>query len=218
MKPAQVEALKRLALLGAINEPVSITSRELGKALGTSQQSASIRILELLKLGMVTRDLGVKRQRIRLTEKAQDALRREYADYQRIFEIANVLSIHGIVTTGLGEGSYYMGMKGYQEQFKSKLWFEPYAGTLNLKVEGREKAKLDILQGADGIPIEGFSEGGRTFGGAKCFLATLHGVDCAAIVPYRTHHSDTLEVISKYYLRKRLDLKDGDVVEVTVNL
>ncbi len=213
-----MEALKRLALLGAINEPVSITSRELGKALGTSQQSASVRILELLRMGLVTRDMGIKRQRIRLTEKGFEALRREHADYQRIFEIANTLSVHGIVATGLGEGSYYMAMKVYQDQFKSKLWFEPYPGTLNLRIEGREVAKLDILQKAEGIPIDGFTDGSRTFGGAKCFLATVHGVDCAVIMPLRTHHTSTLEIISKYYLRKHLGLKDGDVVEASVTL
>ncbi len=210
--------LRKLALLGGIHEPVAITSRELGRALGMSQQSASARILQLLQDGYLARDLGVRRQRLQLTEKGLGVLRSDYADYQRIFELAHALSIHGTVTTGLGEGSYYMGLKGYQMQFKERLWFEPYPGTLNLKIEGRERAKVDILQRTEGIPIEGFVDAGRSFGGAKCFLATVDGVDGAVIMPVRTHHSDTLEVISKHYLRRKLGLKDGDVVEVHLTL
>jgi riboflavin kinase len=218
VKVAPVDVLKHLALRGAVHEAVPLTSRELGRALGISQQSASAKILELLKGGYVTRDLGVKRQRLRLTEKAMEALRREFADYQRIFEIANSISVHGIVVTGLGEGAYYMSLKGYQDQFKEKLWFEPYPGTLNLKIEGRERAKLDVLESSSGINIDGFTDSGRTYGGAKCFLATVHGVEAAVIMPVRTHHTDILEVISMYQLRKRLGLKDGDVVEVNVAL
>ena len=41
-------ALRKLALMGALDDYVSISSRELGEALEMSQQSASKRILELL--------------------------------------------------------------------------------------------------------------------------------------------------------------------------
>jgi len=213
-----VETLKAIALLGGLKEYVGLSSRELGKALGVSQQSASQRILELIREGMVSRDLATRRQRIRLSPKGADALRKEYADYQRIFEVKETLTVSGIVTSGLGEGAFYMRQKGYKDQFRKKLWFEPYEGTLNLKVQGAELSKIEILRDNPGIEISGFEAAGRTFGGAKCFLATLGHVDCAIILPIRSHHSDVLEVISKHYLRGALGIKDGDAVELIVQM
>jgi riboflavin kinase len=122
------------------------------------------------------------------------------------------------LTSGLGEGAFYMRQKGYRDQFRKKLWFEPYEGTLNLKMAGPDLAKMQVLQDSPGIEIAGFEAGGRTFGGAKCFLATAGRVDCAVIMPIRTHHTDVLEVISKHYLRNALGIKDGDIVEMNVTL
>ena len=111
-----------------------------------------------------------------------------------------------------------MRQRGYKDQFRSKLWFEPYEGTLNLKMSGADLAKLEILRESPGIEISGFESGGRTFGGAKCFLATLGHLDCAIIMPIRSHYSEVVEVISKHYLRGAFGLKDGDSVELIVQL
>ena len=70
-------ALRKLALLGAIDDYVAISSRELGDALNMSQQSASKRILELLDEKLIVRDLGARRQRIRITPKGVDELKKE---------------------------------------------------------------------------------------------------------------------------------------------
>ncbi len=195
-----------------------MSSRDLGKLVGVSQQSASQRILELIRDGLVARDLATRRQRIRLTPKGADVLRKEYADYQRVFEIKETVTIAGSVASGLGEGAFYMRQKGYKDQFRKKLWFEPFEGTLNLKIAGPDLGKLRILEESPGIEISGFEAAGRTFGGAKCFLASMGHVDCAVIMPIRTHHTDVLEVISKHYLRSAVGLKDGDVAELNVTL
>ena len=218
MKPYHVETLKGIALLGGTKEYVNLSSRELGKLIGVSQQSASQRILELIREGLVARDLATRRQRIKLTGKGMDVLRKEYADYQRIFEIRETVTISGVVSSGLGEGAFYMRQKGYKDQFRTKLWFEPYEGTLNLRIQGADLAKLEILRQSPGIEISGFESGGRTFGGAKCFLSTLGHLDCAIIMPIRSHYSEVIEVISKHYLRGALGLKDGDSVELIVQL
>ncbi len=213
-----METLKGIALLGGSKDFVNLSSRELGKLIGVSQQSASQRILELIREGLVTRDLATRRQRIRLTSKGMDVIRKEYADYQRIFEVKETLTISGVVASGLGEGAFYMRQKGYKDQFRKKLWFEPYEGTLNLKIQGGDLAKLEILRENPGIEISGFEGAGRTFGGAKCFLSTLGHLDCAIIMPIRSHHSEVTEVISKHYLRGALGLKDGDIAELIVQL
>lgn len=211
-------ALKHLALLGGAKEYVSLSSKELGRTLGVSQQSASQRILDLVDEGLIQRDLAARRQRLRLTAKGLEALRKEYADYQRIFEVRRHLEVNGIVTSGLGEGAFYMKQRGYKEQFARKLSFVPYEGTLNLRVEGADLARLQILRDEEGIPIEGFVDAGRTFGGAKCFPATVEGMECHVILPMRTHHVDNLELIAPQHLRSKLDLADRDVVAVVVRL
>lgn len=218
VKPHHKEALKRIAILGGAQGYTSLSTRELGRDLSVSQQAASQRILELIELGLVSRDLATRRQRVRLTAKGLDVLRREYADLQRIFEIRETLTIAGTVASGLGEGAFYMRQRGYKEQFHRKLYFEPYEGTLNVRVQGDDLSKLQILHGERGIVIDEFRAVGRTFGGAKCFLATLRDVECAVIMPLRSHHTDVVEVISEQYLRGVLSLKDEDGIDLVVTL
>lgn len=218
MKPHLVATLQQLALLGAIHEYLPLSTAQFGHHLGISQQSASVRVLELLDEGLIERRLGARRQELKITPKGLDALRGEYAAYRRIFEMEARIRIHGRLEHGLGEGTYYMRQEGYRAQFREKLGFDPFPGTLNLKLEGPELAKLDVLQEAEGVPIEGFTDGGRTFGGAKCFPSSLQKVPCATILPIRSHYQDVLEVISREKLRERLGLQDGEILEVDVRL
>ena len=97
-------ALRRIALMGGMNDYVSMSSREFGKDLGISQQSASKRILELLDENLIERDLGARKQRIRITQSGIDALRQEYSEYQMIFDVKNNITITGTLVTGMGEG------------------------------------------------------------------------------------------------------------------
>ncbi len=209
-------ALKQIALLGGINDYIAISSRELGERLDISQQSASKRILELLEEGHIQRDLGARKQRIKITKKGLDALRAEYAEYQRIFEMKDHLIIKGVVAAGMGEGQYYVNQPEYQDQFKEKLGFTPFEGTLNLKIVPSDQSKMDMLRRTEGIIISGFHRNGRTFGEVKAYPATMHNVDCAVIMPSRSHYSEVMEVLCKYSLRRTLGLNDGDTVEVRI--
>ncbi|MBU1159279.1 MAG: DUF120 domain-containing protein [Candidatus Thermoplasmatota archaeon] len=218
MHEKQIATLKHIALMGGVHDYIAISSRELGNVLEISQQSASKKILELLGEGLIERDLGARRQRIKLTDKGFDLLRKEYSDYQRIFEMKDHLVILGTITSGIGEGQYYVNQEGYTEQFQKKLWFKPYEGTLNLRTDQHELSKLEILKKSEGILIKGFEKEGRTFGDVKCFLATIRNMECAVVLPVRSHHTDVIEVICKYHLRRSLGLKDGDQVELIVSL
>lgn len=211
-----IDVLKRLAFIGGLKGFVSVSSGELAKMLNISQQSASKKILELIENDLIERSFGHKKQLIRITKKGRGLLQKEYADYQRIFEEMEKISLKGVVTSGMGEGKYYLSVKGYMEQFKRKLFFNPYKGTLNLKT--LEPNKISILRESNGLKIDGFQDGERTFGAGKCFPAKIGNINCAVILPERSHYSDIIEIISKDYLREKLKIRDGDEIGVEIKL
>jgi riboflavin kinase len=211
-------ALRKLALLGALDDYISISSRELGESLEMSQQSASKRILELIDGGYITRDLGTRKQRIRITPKGVEEMKKEYAEYRRIFERTDHINIHGEVASGMGEGGYYICQDGYLAQFKAKIGFEPYQGTFNVRIYPEEIGKLDIVRSTAGILINGFVSEGRSFGNVIAYKTTIHNIECAIVVPERSHYTDILEIIAPCSIRRTLSLSDGDRIDVKVKL
>ncbi|MEW6069545.1 MAG: DUF120 domain-containing protein, partial [Candidatus Thermoplasmatota archaeon] len=119
------------------------------------------------------------------------------------------LSLHCVVCSGTGEGKYYMSLEHYCSEFKKKLGFLPYPGTLNLKLKSDEIFKLEILKKAKSIVISGFKEGNKYFGAVKCFKAKFRGISCWLIIPEKTRYKNIVEIISNEYLREKLKLKDG---------
>ena len=211
-------ALRKLALMGALDDYISISSRELGEALEMSQQSASKRILELIDCGFIIRDLGTRRQRIKITTKGVEEMKKEYAEYRRIFERTDHLNIRGEVASGMGEGGYYICQDGYVKQFKQKLGFEPFQGTFNVRIYPEEIGKLDIIRSTSGVLIEGFTDKGRSFGNVIAYKAKIHNIECAIVVPERSHYVDILEIIAPCSMRRTLSLSDGDRIDVKVSL
>jgi riboflavin kinase, archaea type len=208
--------LKTLALAGADHTPVVLTSRELGQRIGVSQQAADRYLMALEKSGLVTRALAQRRQRLLLTPLAMDLLRAEYHSYHRIFEGPAKISFSGTVTSGLGEGRYYLSQPGYVVQFTERLGYSPYPGTLNVRVGAEALRKAAQVGTWSGVRIDGFHASGRTFGGATCFPATLNGHACHLIHPDRTHYKDVVEFIAADCLREALPVKDDDAVEVAI--
>ncbi len=209
-------ALRKLALLGAVDDYVAISSRELGSTLEMSQQSASKRILELLDEKYIVRDLGARRQRIKITPKGIEELKKEYNEYRRIFELSDSVTVHGAVVSGMGEGGYYICQEGYMKQFEALLGFTPFQGTLNVALDPEDIGKLDVVRSTSGIVVEGFSHDGRSFGNVIAYKAKIHNIDCAIVIPERSHYMDTIEIICQFHLRRTLSLSDGDRLEVKI--
>jgi len=216
--PNEIQVLKHLAMAGAMEDFIPVSSGELGRELGLSQQTASRRILDLLDKGLIQRELGARRQLIRLTEDGMKALQTEYADYVSVFEVRDRVSLRGTVVSGLGEGRYYIEQNGYREQFRRLLDMDPFVGTLNIRLTGEDRGKVQLLRRSTGVPMRGFTQGSRTFGAVKAFNALLGDIRCAVVMPQRSHHMDTIEIISEHQLRSLLDIDDGDVVELQVIL
>lgn len=210
-----------LAENDAFAHEVRITTSMLARQLNISQQTASRLLIQLEKEGYITRRIVGKETYVRLTEKGMNELIDLHARLKRIFECPVKITLEGRVFSGLGEGAYYISLPGYYNQIKEKLGFEPFLGTLNLRllsstaIEGRM-----LLEKAADIVIEGFKDDKRSYGGAKCIKALFNDKDeCAMLFIERTHHDvSVVEVVAPYNLRERHGLKDGDKVKLTVSL
>lgn len=216
MKPYLLQTLKELALLGAIQNKIEISSFELSNQLDISQQSASRYLLELDNKGMIKREHGIKKQIIQITNNGEDILQEEHMQYQQIFELKDRIIFKGILVSGMGEGRYYTEQAGYVKQFKEKLGFAPYPGTFNIEIPFIERNKLRILKNHTSIDINEFKTKNRTFGGVRCFKASVNNISGAIVLPLRSHYSNILEFISKDYLREKLNIKDGDEIKLTI--
>jgi riboflavin kinase len=217
--PDALQCLKVLAEQGAAVDFVATSSREVAERLGVSQQTASRKILELAKGGLIARRMGQRRQLLRVTPEGLDVLRREAESYRRIFAPQRTqVRFRGRVAKGLGEGGWYLSRPGYMVPMQRLLGFAPYPGTLNLALEGPEVDQLRELRDRDGLLVPEFRDEGRSFGAVKCFPGKLQGIEAAAVVPLRGHHERVLEVVAPVNLREKLGLRDGDVVAVDVEL
>ena len=218
MKPYLLQTLKELALLGAIKNKIEISSIELAKQLDTSQQTASRYLLELDKKNMISREFGIKKQLIQINNHGEYILQKEHLQYQQIFQLKNRVVFKGRVVCGMGEGRYYTEQDGYVTQFKQKLGFIPYPGTLNVEIEYIDRNKLRLLKNHSAIDIDEFQTKNRTFGGVKCFRAEINGIDAAIVLPLRSHYSNILEFISPEFLREKLNINNNDFVNIVIFL
>lgn len=223
VKPNLLSALKFIALQGGTRHPIHISSINLSKSLGISQQSASRYLIELVEKGYLERKLAQGGQIVTILKKGLTLLRKEFSEYNLIFGAQQEIEMEGTLETGLGEGGYYISKEGYMEQFQKKLNWRPYEGTFNLRLNDDEVPKIEAMKAAEGILIEGFEQEGRTFGKAWIFKCSLKKgkatVDkCAIISPKRTHYRKVVEVISPTFLREKLKAKDGDLFTIEVDL
>lgn len=221
----ELATLKLVALDGAIAGRTTVTCSALAARLDASNQTASRRLQRLDDAGYIDREMTGDGQRISLTDDGERALRREYADYRRLFEYDRSVTLSGAVTSGMGEGSHYISLPGYMEQFERRLGYEPFAGTLNVDLDDdgiRARAGMDAI---DPIGIDGWEDDERTYGPAFCWPATVERDDSEprtyetahVIAPERTHHgADQLELIAPAKLRDELALDDGDVLTIHV--
>jgi len=171
----------------------------------------------LEQLGLIEREVSPAGQLIQISPAGMKRLSKEFADYKRIFHVKEHMDLDGTVVSGLGQGQYYISVDGYMDQFKKKLGFKPFPGTLNVKIK---EHCFDLRKQMDLLPyvrIDGFSDGKRTYGASDCYPAQINDICGYIIVPERTHHkTDLLEIIAPVKVREALNLKDGDEVKVTV--
>ena len=213
--------LYKLAELGASSRTVKVSTEYLAEKIGASQQTASRHLINLEKMGWIKRTITPEGCLMKITSQGVAELKKLYSELRLIFESAYPPSItlEGTLFSGLGEGAYYVTKEGYRKQFIEKLGFDPYPGTLNLKLTTDYDIKsLSELEAYPAIELDGFKDESRTYGAVKCYPAIINNkVKGAAINALRSHYgSSVLEIVSPFYLRSCLKLKDGHKVKVEI--
>ena len=218
----ELATLRQLALVGGLPGEAKVTCAGLAADLDVSTQTISRRLQRLESAGLVERETVSDGQWAAVTEAGERALRREYQTYRQIFETPGSIELRGRVTGGMGEGRHYISLPGYMEQFRERLGYEPFPGTLNVDLTAESVRTRAALSAIEAVPIDAWEDEERTYGPASCYPAIVEAdggtfEEAHAIVPDRTHHDETqLELIAPARLRDELALEDDDQIGIRV--
>ena len=208
---------------GAKHSFIQLSTNELGRFINRSQQAASRHLLDLENAGYIERVRKGPKSGIKITDSG-------YAEIESLFSTLKyaigcrplTIDFKGRVVSGMGEGAYYMSLDGYKRQFKEKLGYEPYPGTLNIKLT--DQILMNCRREISSYPpilINGFRDNSRTYGWVKCYSANINQgavSNAAVLVLERTHYDDSiLEVIAPMSLKETLGIKNGDEVSVNIH-
>jgi riboflavin kinase, archaea type len=213
--------LLKLADMGAYHRTAKISTKYLASKLGISQQTASRYLIELERKGWIERNITPEGSLIKIEDGGNKELQKLYSNLKLLIEKSYPPSVtlEGTVFTGLGEGAYYISKEIYRKQFTEKLGFEPYPGTLNIKLSSDYDIKTRMeIEAYPAIEVTGFKNEDRTFGLVKCYPAVIENkVKGALITALRSHYDvSVLEIIAPVCLRKQLNIKDGNKVKVEI--
>ena len=220
LKIQHILTLTYLLSKGAKHNFVTTTTSSLGKSIKKSQQAASKHLLELENSNFIERIISGRKISVKITPKGySEMVKLSQALQKSLTSSSSNVLLKGTLVSGMGEGAYYMSLKGYTKQFKSKIGYVPFPGTFNVKLGKKEYTEaIRQFDGMEGMHIDGYSDGKRTYGWVKCFKAKLNSsFDCELIRLERTHHdTSTIELIAKNNLRKTAKLSDGSKITITI--
>lgn len=214
--------LLKLAEMGAYKRTAKISTEYLAQKLGISQQTASRYLIELERKSWIQRKVTPDGSLIKIEEPGVLELQKLYSNLKVLMEknYPPSVTLEGTVFTGLGEGAYYISKPDYKKQIMEKMGFEPYPGTLNVKLNSDYDIKTrKDLEAYPALDVMGFQNETRTFGLVKCYPAIIGGtVKGALVTALRSHYdASVLEIIAPVCLRKQLGLKDGNKVKVEIS-
>ncbi len=130
------------------------------------------------------------------------------------------IRLSGILVVGKGEGAVFTQVPWVRQTFSRILGFEPFPGTVNLRVgsdPGSKEALKDIHE-ARGIAV--IPPVGSGFCLARCFHARLaSSLPAGLVIPeIGGYYEDILELLAPVNVRNTLGVSEGDEVEVEIEL
>lgn len=120
----------------------------------------------------------------------------------------------GTIVTGLGKGAYFISQDFYKKELIKNCGFEPYPGTLNIIIPDKYLEKINKIKNDCTNIIKSNGE----FGAVNYVSAILNEYVKGAIVfPVKTEHEENyIEFIAPCNLKEKLNLKDGDIVDLEI--
>jgi len=220
IKIQHIITLTQLLSKGAKYNFIQLTSSSLGKSIQKSQQTASKYLMELESDGFIERLMKGRKVFVKITNKGYAELVKLHSHLgSSLGAFPSSIELQGVIVSGMGEGAYYMSLNGYTKQFKSKIGYVPFPGTLNVKLNQKEHVEaIRQFDDFDGQKINSFSDGKRTYGWVKCFPAKLNKTtNCQLIRLERTHYDNSIiELISENNICKTKKLKIGSQVSIKI--
>ena len=196
----------------AANSPLRVTTSELAASLGMPQQTLSRHLLELEAEGRINR---TKEGIILLPKSVREALSLK-GSLDAAFSKLSQIEISGEIVSGIGEGKYYMSLEGYKKQVKKLYGFDPYPGTLNVKLPPEEVQKRLLLRERQGKYMKGFLHRRKKLGGLISYVCHFNGTSAVAIFPEKSQHGlNVIELIGPIEYRRKFALKDGETVQLS---
>jgi riboflavin kinase, archaea type len=225
IKLQQILTMVHLLLLGAYRNYIELTTAQLGKNISISQQSASKHLVDLENAGYINRVRKGRSIRIKITDSGYSQVNSFYEKLKSAIESKadEVITLEGHIVSGMGEGAYYMSLEGYRKQFRQKLGYSPFPGTLNIKLSDPTsmRSRRD-LSAYPSIFINGFSDNLRTYGWVKCYPAEINNglvKKAALLILERTHYDDsTIEIIAPISIKESIKVKNGDRISITAHI
>ena len=120
--------------------------------------------------------------------------------------------LSGLVVSGVRKASFFTQLDWVKKQMTEKVGFEPFPGTLNLRIEEEPfKFFLKVKERGEGLvpPDPSFCE-------AKIVELKVEGIDAVAVFPSEDVwcYRNTLEIMAPVNVRKTLGVKDGDLLTI----
>ncbi|MFQ5912934.1 MAG: DUF120 domain-containing protein [Nitrospinota bacterium] len=120
---------------------------------------------------------------------------------------------------GRGEGAGFTETPWAKAAFTRILGFEPYPGTVNLRVDPSQAADaLRTVREAEGFPMPPPEGSGSC--AARCFRAKLGpGMAAGLVIPeVEGYYENVLEVLAPVNVQEAMGVSEGDSLEIEIFL
>ena len=127
-------------------------------------------------------------------------------------------TLKGKIVSGARQAAFFTQLDWVQEQLEEKFGFRPYPGTLNLEIDDEYLPVIEALQKKKLIEL---IPPDPKFCTAKTTTAAIGTIAGAVIIPedkVNIHAKNIIEVIAPLKLKDALGVKDGDTLELVLNI